>query len=200
MSRLDLIETIKSLNDEDLEWLKIQITDLQTLRNTAKLNKDFGTIGNTDDTIEIYVDGSFNQDTEEYAYGVTVLLDEPMYFRKKFAKSPSSSMRNVAGEIEAARFAIQFAVKHNFKKCRIVYDYQGIEMWATGKWKANKPETKAYKEFFELYKDKCDFEFRHVKGHTGIVDNEICDALAKSVLGIATAKKYNEAINKAITN
>lgn len=155
--------------------------------------------------VEIYVDGSYNQDTEEYAYGVTVLLNDcdgvhPIYFRKKFAKSPSSSMRNVAGEIEAARFAITFAVKHNFKKCRIVYDYQGIECWALGKWKTNKAETKAYKDFYDMYKDICEFEFLHVKGHTGVVDNEICDALAKSALGIHTLKKYDEIINQAITN
>ncbi len=50
MSRLDLIETIKSLNNEDLEWLKMQIIDLQEHRNTAKLNEDFGKIDNTDDS------------------------------------------------------------------------------------------------------------------------------------------------------
>lgn len=55
MSRLDLIETIKSLNDEDLEWLKTQIDDLQTLKNTAELNKDLGKIGNTNDMVELVI-------------------------------------------------------------------------------------------------------------------------------------------------
>ena len=60
----------------------------------------------------------------------------------------------VAGEIGAARFAIEFAITYGFGKCRIVYDYAGIEMWATGKWKTNKPETKAYKDFFKKGRQK----------------------------------------------
>ena len=55
MSRLELIEIIKSLNYEDLEWLKTQIDDLQTLKNTAELNKDLGKIGNTNNMVELVI-------------------------------------------------------------------------------------------------------------------------------------------------
>jgi len=55
MSRLELIEIIKSLNNEDLEWLKTQIDDLQTLKNTAELNKDLGKIGNTNNMVELVI-------------------------------------------------------------------------------------------------------------------------------------------------
>ena len=53
-------------------------------------------------------------------------------------------MHNVAGELEGAKRAIDYAIKENAASIDIYYDYQGIESWANGFWKTNKPATKAY--------------------------------------------------------
>lgn len=188
---------LETLDTKTLIEMKHKIEHILTERNKENAKT---VTPNAD--LTIWVDGSFNPSTEEYAYGVVVLDgSSEQFYRKKFPANPEmSTMRNVAGEIEAARFAILTAIRSGAKSCHIVYDYQGIEMWATKKWKANKSGTKAYAELFDKYKDQCNFTFEHVKGHTGVEYNEYCDALAKSALGITYAKKYNDVVDAAIDN
>ena len=185
---------------EELEALKSAINNMLADRKATEIKSNNSVENNAE--LTIWVDGSYDPATGAYAYGAVV--DDgvvPKYYRKKFPAHPEmSTMRNVAGEIEGARFAIATAIKLGTKSCHIVYDYKGIEAWATKAWKANKNGTKAYAEFFDKYKDSCTFTFEHVKGHTGVKYNEYCDVLAKSVLGIAYAKKYNDIVEKAITN
>lgn len=135
---------------------------------------------------DIYVDGSYNAGTEEYGYGVVVCHDDEVIecYYKKFAPSSLSSMRNVIGEIEGARYAIIYAINHALKSCKICYDYQGLEMWATGKWKTNNVASKGYKDLFDKYSEKCEFSFEHIKSHTKHAMNELADALAKKAVGI----------------
>ena len=53
-------------------------------------------------------------------------------------------MRNVSGEILGCLKAIQYAIDHHYEAICIYYDYEGIEKWATGLWKANKEQTQNY--------------------------------------------------------
>lgn len=183
---------VENATPEELNWMA------ETIHNKTVQNQIDNVTHSDDGRLGIYVDGSYNSKTEEYAYGVAIMLDDVIFMKRAFPKSDASSMHNVAGEIEAAKVAIDFAVSHNIKACCIYYDYEGIEKWATGQWKTNNPHTKAYKAYFEANKDKCDFIFQHVKGHTGVIQNEWCDALAKSALGIPTPKKFDAVIKKSI--
>lgn len=194
------ITDLNSLDNNTLINIKTEIENILKTRHNSAITHTTPDI-KPDADLTIWVDGSFNADTKEYAYGVVVINDTTeTYYNKRFSESEMSSMRNVAGEIEAARFAILTAIRAKAKSCHIVYDYQGIEMWATKAWKANKSGTKAYAELFDKYKDQCEFTFEHVKGHTGVKYNDYCDALAKAALGISYAKKFDDVINKAITN
>ena len=95
-----------------------------------------------------YVDGSYNIKTKEYGYGC-VLLDEVGVIDQLYGKGDNeenTSMRNVAGEILGSETAIDYAIQHDYKAIYIYYDYEGIEKWANGIWKANKTGTKAYQE------------------------------------------------------
>ncbi|PSJ31782.1 RNase H [Peptostreptococcus russellii] len=138
---------------------------------------------NTDslDLIEAYVDGSFDVSSQSYGSGGVLLKDGKIIetFSKKGSNKENVSMRNVAGEIEAAMIAMQYCYDNNYKNLRIYFDYNGIEKWCTGDWKANKIGTKKYKEFCDEMKKKVNISFQKVKAHSGVEYNELADKLAK---------------------
>ncbi|MBQ6906744.1 MAG: ribonuclease H family protein [Clostridia bacterium] len=132
-----------------------------------------------------YVDGSFNAKTGEYSFGAVIFQDgKTAEYSEKFGDSEMAEMRNVAGEIKGAEFVLRYCVEKGIKSVKIVYDYMGIEAWATGKWKTNKVGTIAYKAYYDSIKDKVSVEFEKVKGHSGDKYNDRADALAKEALGI----------------
>lgn len=133
-----------------------------------------------------YVDGSYNAATGVYGYGGFVVVSGVKHVVKGSGSDPEmASMRNVAGEILGSTAAIKKAIELGVKKLDIYYDYAGIEMWATDKWKRNKKGTAAYYDFIQSIKDKIELNFKYVKGHSGIEGNEEADRLAKEACGIA---------------
>ena len=142
-----------------------------------------------DHTLVAYVDGSFDVGTKQYGSGIVLLYkDQKLTFSEKGSDESLTSMRNVAGEIKGAEFAIDYAVKNNYKKVMIHYDYEGIEKWCTLEWKANKEGTKAYRDFYINSVKNIMIEFVKVKAHTGDKYNEEADILAKKSIGIGTMK------------
>lgn len=141
-----------------------------------------------DDTFKTptaYVDGSFNVNTNEYSFGAILFVNnEKFTFKKKFEADKFASHRNVAGEVRGASFIINYALKRGIKTLDLYYDYQGIESWFTGAWKANNDLTKSYQDFANSVKDKIIVTFHKVKSHTGVKYNEEVDMLAKEALGI----------------
>ena len=93
-------------------------------------------------------------------------------------------MRNVAGEILGAKLAVQKAIELGLKEITIFYDYLGIEMWPTHKWKANKKGTIDYVKFMEENADNINVKYRKVRSQIGIPGNEEADKLAKRAVGI----------------
>lgn len=132
-----------------------------------------------------YVDGSFNSLTGEYAYGAVIFYQgREEHFSAKFDDPELAVMRNVAGEIEGAKRAMQYCIDNDISSIDIYYDYQGIMAWCTGLWKAGKEGTKAYKLFYDSVKDRVRVNFVKVKAHTGVTYNELADTLAKGALGL----------------
>ena len=132
-----------------------------------------------------YVDGSFREDTNEYSFGVVLLIDGKEYhFKKSFPEDELSSMRNVAGEIKGAGFIIQYCLNRGIKELTIYHDYEGISKWYQNEWKANLYGTKKYQEFSNDAKDKIDVKFVKVKSHSNDHYNDIADKLAKEALGL----------------
>ena len=132
-----------------------------------------------------YVDGSYNAATKEYAYGAVIFHNgKEIHFSKKFNDPELASMRNVAGEIEGSMCAMNYCLEHGIGSLDIYYDYEGIEKWCTGAWKANKEGTIAYQDFYRKASEQVEIRFVKVKGHSGDKYNDLADKLAKQAAGV----------------
>lgn len=139
-----------------------------------------------DSRFKIYVDGSYDDATKRFSYGMVVVYPtgETITGAKAYDNEDLAQMRNVAGEIYGAMAAIDFCIKAKIKDVVLYYDYEGIAKWPLREWSANKPGTIAYVDYYDKHKDQVNIEFRHVKGHSGDKYNEMADKLAKSALGL----------------
>lgn len=136
-----------------------------------------------------YVDGSYNKYTKDFSYGVVIFHNgEEKHFSEKISDPRLAKMHNVAGEIRGSEVAMQYCLNHNAKSLLIYYDYAGIENWCTGSWQAKKPETIAYKNFYNKALSKIKIDFAKVKAHSGVEYNEVADMLAKQAIGIPISK------------
>ena len=132
-----------------------------------------------------YVDGSFNEETKEFGYGVVMFYKgEESHMKGSSDDADLVDMRNVAGEIQGAMKAMDFAVQNEISNLTIYHDYLGISKWCSGDWKANKKGTKAYKMFYDQCKKQVNITFEKVDAHTGDKYNELADDLAKEAVGI----------------
>lgn len=162
-----------------------------SLKEAESFLEDNKTSSMTADGLLAYVDGSYNIKTKEYGYGC-VILEGQKVIKKLYGKGNKvelASMRNVSGEIMGCLSALQYAIDHHYEQICIYYDYEGIEKWATGMWKANKEATKQYASTVNQLKEKIDIHFIKVLAHSGDVYNEMADDLAKKAVGIKNGKK-----------
>lgn len=133
-----------------------------------------------------YVEGSYNNTTGEYGYGLVMFHNGgEEHFAGKFTDSDMASMKNVAGEIEGAKAAMKFCIDNGIKSLDLFYDYQGIKDWCTGAYRANKPGTIEYRKYYNsIIKGNVTVNFIKVKSHSGDKYNGLADALAKAAVGI----------------
>lgn len=132
-----------------------------------------------------YTDGSFNASDGRYAFGVVLFTSgEKLTFSRAFENADMAQMRNVAGEIAGAEFAMRYCLEHGIPSLEIRYDYEGVEKWCTGAWKTNKQGTIDYSAFYNSIKDRLKVVFTKVRGHSGDRYNDEADRLAKDALGI----------------
>ncbi len=139
----------------------------------------------TGDRAVAYVDGSYNIATGEYSYGAVIFHNgQEEHFSEKFDNPERATMRNVAGEIEGSMCAMKYCLEHGIGNLDIYFDYEGIEKWCTGDWKANKEGTIAYRDFYHKAREQVKIRFVKVKGHSGDKYNDLADKLAKEAVGV----------------
>lgn len=141
---------------------------------------------NFDNGLIAYVDGSYNIKTKEYGFGC-VIIEGQQIIKEMYGKGNDEkyvSMRNVAGEILGSICAMDYAKSNQYSQICIYYDYEGIEKWANGLWKANKIGTQEYQKRVAIYRESVEIAFVKVLAHSGDFYNERADKLAKKAVGI----------------
>ena len=130
------------------------------------------------------IDGSFDPSIGKYAFGCILLTPDGEIIRESGnGQDPESlAIRNVAGEMLGAMYAVQWAINHGYPSLTIYYDYEGIAKWAQGDWKAKNKRTQQYAEFMNSKRSYIQLTFQKVKAHSGDHYNEEVDKLAKSAL------------------
>lgn len=186
LSKEEANDFVKDVVNENKEK-----TGSEKVQNKEKISTEiYPTISSileepNEDVAVAYVDGSYNNRTKEFSYGAVIAYNGKEYhYSDKMDDEELSAMRNVAGEIKGAEFAMQFAKENNCKKLYIYHDYEGISRWCLGEWKANKLGTKAYQEFYNCIRKTVEIIFVKVKGHSNDTYNDLADELAKKALGI----------------
>ena len=153
-----------------------------------------------DNALTAYVDGSFDPDQNAYSAGVVFIKDGRVIDTiSQRGDGKYLSMRNIAGEIDAALIALRYEADHNESQIVIYHDYIGLGCWATGEWKADKDGSVYYKTECEKYRSLgIHYHFVKVKGHSGNKYNEMADQLAKKALGLIDGVKASEENKKVI--
>ena len=131
-----------------------------------------------------YVDGSFDAAIGKYAFGCVILTPDGDIIKESGnGDNPESlAIRNVAGEMLGAMTAVRWAIKNGYDNLELRYDYEGIEKWATGVWKAKNTLTQKYAEYMQRQQNHIKISFGKVKAHSGDYYNEEADKLAKEAL------------------
>lgn len=195
-------EVILSLY-ENQKFIMDEAVDLSfKVYSKAKINdKDIAVEKDSypDDALYLYIDGSYNEKTLVYGYGL-VAVKEGSELSRSFSvgNDPEfAKQRNVAGEILGAYAAMDYAKSLDANEVVICYDYKGIELWAIDDnfsgirnyinekpWKANNFYTNEYKESMIEEQKYMKIHFMKIKAHSGDEFNEIADVLAKKSVGL----------------
>lgn len=166
--------------EEAKNWL--EGNDCEIKKETCKINKD---------KIVVFVDGSYNKETNTAGYGLLIAKGDEILLKdfSSFQNHPYNESWNVFGELKGTMKAIELAVANDFTELIIAYDYNGIEKFATGEWKPEKELTKEYVELVKKYENKVNLSFVKIKAHAKEEDgghkfNKEVDKLAKIAVGI----------------
>ena len=136
----------------------------------------------TDFTTEIWVDGScFPQGDGSLRIGWGLLVKQggQEVYRAKGNDIPPEAHRhrNVAGEILGILKSLEWCQARGITEVTLYFDYQGLESWATGAWRAKLPFTQSYAKMVNA--SHINIHWIKVKAHSGNPENEIVDQLAK---------------------
>mgnify|MGYP001658301001 CR=1 FL=1 len=161
---------------------------MKTAKSVAKdrLKEAAGEVEVPEDMVIAYVDGSFEQRIKTYAFGCVLLTPDGQEIRRSGSGKDEAgvAIRNVAGEMCGSMEAVKWAMEHHYPAIEIRYDYEGVEKWVTGVWRAKTPLTSQYAEYMKQAGKSIRISFCKVAAHTGNHYNEEADRLAKAALNV----------------
>ena len=129
--------------------------------------------------IKIYTDGGFSKAKNIAGWAFAAYENDECFYYENGVNTLDVEYWNIAGELEAVFKAVSWAAD-KYTEYELVYDYAGVEQWATGKWKTNNALTSKYTQFMQI--QKANIVFIKVKGHSGIIGNELVDKLCTEAM------------------
>lgn len=151
------------------------------------------------DCLNIYVDGSYNNDTERYSYALVAVKEDVVEYIEsgKSKDNLKKNIRQIAGELEASVKATEYALKKGEKKVVIIHDYEGVSHHATGFWeRRGESSIEYYEKMNNLMNLGIEVIFVKVDSHTGDLFNELADEKCKEKLSIASDKVVEKWLQK----
>jgi ribonuclease HI len=133
------------------------------------------------DELIAYVDGSYEDSIRKYAFGCVFLLPDGRIYTTygNGDNEQSLALRNVTGEMLGSMYAVKMAIKNGYRKIEIRYDYEGVEKWVSGEWKAKTDLTQKYAASMREWSKLISISFTKVMAHTNVLYNELADKMAK---------------------
>lgn len=130
--------------------------------------------------MDAWVDGSNKQDTL-FSYGCVFVEDGvAVHEHMKAYDTPThTKYRNVAGETYGVLYALSHALKTKATTLNVYHDYNGLQKWADGEWKAGNELSQLYVSLVNEARNHMSITFHKVKAHSGVEFNERADKLAK---------------------
>lgn len=189
----------RGFNDEQEALAYLHGQSLVT--NTSSGTKLSIEVPTSDDVVNIYTDGSFKDN--DIAFGVYIEASNGRKF--KFYGLVDcyqyKNLRNVAGEVLAVLVGVQLAKDMGFKRFNILYDYQGVEAWYTGTWKANGQLQSIYYTLMTQFRLQYGLAYKYfkIKGHTGVEGNVIADKLASRAINFREYVDLNAILRGFLT-
>ncbi|MDN6968837.1 hypothetical protein FCS83_09855 [Oenococcus sp. UCMA 17063] len=130
-----------------------------------------------------YTDGSRLSASDKYGYSFIAVDENEKNILYQASGSGNKAeylvSKQIAGETLAVLAAINWAISFGADQILIKYDYEGLEKWTNGSWKANKIVAKDYKSELEILKQRIQIDFQKVKAHSGDKFNDQVDKAAK---------------------
>lgn len=140
------------------------------------------------DCIHVYVDGSYNLQSEKFSYGLVAVRNDVIEYMENGEAEDNSQkqLRQIAGELMGAIKAVEYAKSIGERKLVIFHDYEGIYHHAIGTWERKDSSSKEYYDKINSYINKDNMEIIFVKtdSHSGDIYNEITDSYAKTAIRV----------------
>lgn len=137
------------------------------------------------DEIFIYVDGSYQEKTDQVGYGLVIVKNDKALFKDLGkVRVEDTTSRQVIGEVQGALKAVELALANGISSITIVYDFKGIESWMTGEWDTLSLVARDYRCLMARYMSLVNVKFKKVKSHAskakgGDKWNFVADKLAE---------------------
>lgn len=132
--------------------------------------------------IELWVDGAclYESGNVRFGWAYVIRRGQAILHQVSGPTIPHDAVshRNVAAEIQAVLQGLQHCLEFNYTPVTVCYDYEGLEAWATGRWKAKTPFTAAYQH--RIRSLPFPITWKKIPAHTGVPMNELVDALANN--------------------